>query len=349
MNTVHAVVTDHVRSPLSLSRAQILAARRRAGALTERLAPGDDSLRTAAWAGLQDSMPRAALLSLHARVRETQPSALNNSSLAQIWGPRYSVYVVAAQDRAVFTLGRLPEEAKARQRAEQMAARLREHLAGARLSYDEVGEALEINPNALRYATTTGTVLINWNGARCPVVWSVARPEIEPEDARLELLRRYLHVFGPATSATFAEWAGVSQPAAETAFTSLAGSLLPVETPIGSGWILESDEPSFRDSEEPVAPARLLPSGDAYFLHQGSERKLLVPDPSRRSELWTSRVWPGALMLDGEIRGIWRRANATVTVHAWRRLSRAHRDAVEAEAASMPLPGLEGQIRVRWG
>ena len=46
---------------LPLTRSQILAFRRRAGGLGERLAPGEDSLRRAAWAGLQDSMPRAAL------------------------------------------------------------------------------------------------------------------------------------------------------------------------------------------------------------------------------------------------------------------------------------------------
>ena len=338
-----------MRSQLSLSRVQILAYRRRVGALNERLAPGADSLRAAAWAGLQDSMPRAALLSLHARVRETAPSAWADPSLVQIWGPRYSAYVVADQDRAVFTLGRLPEQAKGRERAEQMATRLREYLAGQRLPYDEIGQALEIHPNALRYAATTGTVLIHWNGARRPVVWSVDQPGIEPADARRELVRRYLHVFGPATSQTFAAWAGVSRQAADNAFTSLAGSLLAVETPIGGAWILERDEPSFGLGDDPVAAARLLPSGDAYFLHQRTERELLVPDPSRRAELWTSRVWPGAVMLDGEIRGTWRRADATVTVHSWGRLSRAHRQAIEAEASSMPLPGLEGQIRVRWG
>jgi Winged helix DNA-binding domain len=338
-----------VRPPLSLTRVQILAFRRRVGALNERLARGADSLRMAAWAGLQDSMPRAALLSLHARVRETSPTAWADPSLVQIWGPRYSAYVVADQDRAVFTLGRLPEQAKGRQRAEQMATRLREHLAGERLPYDEIGRALEIHPNALRYAATTGTVLIHWDGARRPLVWSVAEPDIEPADARRELVRRYLHVFGPATCQTFAAWAGVSQQAARNAFTSLAGSLLGVETPIGSAWILDSDEPLFGLGEDPVAPARLLPSGDAYFLHQKTERELLVPDPSRRAELWTQRVWPGAVMLDGEIRGTWRRAEATVTVHAWGRLSRAHRQAIEAEASAMPLPGLEGHVRIHWG
>jgi hypothetical protein len=60
---------------LNLTRRQVLAFRRQAGALGERLPAGRDSLRRAAWAGLQDSMPRAALLSLHARVEGTCPSS----------------------------------------------------------------------------------------------------------------------------------------------------------------------------------------------------------------------------------------------------------------------------------
>jgi hypothetical protein len=37
-----------------------------------------------------------------------------------------------------------------------------------------------------------------------------------------------------------------------------------------------------------------------------------------------------------------------MTIETWRRLSRAARDAVEAEAESFPLPGVEAQIVVRW-
>ncbi len=38
-----------------------------------------------------------------------------------------------------------------------------------------------------------------------------------------------------------------------------------------------------------------------------------------------------------------------MTVQAWRPLSPAERDAVTAEAESLPLPGLEGKrITVRW-
>ena len=37
-----------------------------------------------------------------------------------------------------------------------------------------------------------------------------------------------------------------------------------------------------------------------------------------------------------------------MTVQPWRRLSPAERDAVVAEAASLPLPGLGGPVVVRW-
>lgn len=94
---------------LDLSRRQILAFRRRVGQLDERLPPGPRSLRRAAWAGLQDSMPRAALISIHARVAGTRPDTWKDPALVQLWGPRFSVYTVARQDVGVFTLGRLPK------------------------------------------------------------------------------------------------------------------------------------------------------------------------------------------------------------------------------------------------
>src|SRR6266576_5982362 len=111
-------------SRIALSRSQILSFRRRAGSLDERLPAGPESLRRAAWAGLQDSMPRAALLSIHARVEGTHPSTWEDPSLVQLWGPRFNVFVVAARDLAVFSLGTFPDDAKGRQRAEVLAARL---------------------------------------------------------------------------------------------------------------------------------------------------------------------------------------------------------------------------------
>jgi len=292
-------------------------------------------------------MPRAALLSLHARVEGVVASSWEDPSLSQLWGPRYSTYVVAKRDFALFSLGRLPDTAKARLRAERIAEQVHAVLDGRRMTDREVGSALGIG-NAIRYAATTGTIAIRWEGARAPVVWTVEAADIAPADACRELARRYLHVFGPTTADGFARWAGISKLSGAEAFASLEPELLPVRSPLGDEWLLTDDEPAMRAAETPPAPARLLPSGDAYFLLQGTERELLVPSADRRQLLWTSRVWPGALLVDGEIRGTWRRAGHLVSIDVWTRLSRAARNAVEAEAAALPLPGLERDVEVVW-
>jgi hypothetical protein len=293
-------------------------------------------------------MPRAALLSIHARVEGAHPLSWEDPSLVQLWGPRFSTYVVPARDHAVFSLGRLPDDVRGRQVAEDVAARLHHFLGGRRMTDREVGRGLRVHPNRFRYAAPTGTVLIRWEGARAPTVWTVPRPEVDPLDARRELARRYLHIFGPTTPASFAQWAGIGPAQAQSTFDALGRSLTAVRTPIGEALILSRDEPAFRARPTPPAPARLLPSGDAYYLLQGADRELLVPEEERRRELWTSRVWPGALLVAGDIVGTWRRSQGTVTVQPWRRLTRLERGAVEAEAASLPLPGGERRIVVRW-
>lgn len=333
---------------IDLIRGQILGHRRAVGALDKRLRPGSDSLRKAAWAGLQDSMPRAALLSIHARVEGAEPGTWEDPSLVQLWGPRFSAYAVAAEDRAVFTLGRLPDDAAGRRRAVTTADRLEAYLDGRALPYGEVGRGLGVAPNSLRYAAPTGRVLIHWDGARQPVIWTVPPPAVDPADARLELARRYLHVLGPGTPAGLGAWAGIKPPAARAAFDAIHVALLPVRTPIGEAWILASDESTFRPPPDPnPETARLLPSGDAFFLLQGADRQLLVPDPALRGRLWTARVWPGVILVGGEPVGTWRRADTLVTIQPWRRLTSTERAAVETEAAALPLPGLAAPIRTR--
>ena len=211
-------------SRLRLTRPQILAFRRHVGALDARLPRGRRSLRRAAWAGLQDSMPRAALLSIHARVEATEPSTWEDPSLVQLWGPRHHAYVV----RGARPRGLLAREAAGRGRRPaarggpgcSVCTRL---LDGTEMTYGEAGRALGEHPNRLRYAAPTGTVVMRWDGARLPTIWTVPAPEVDPRDARLELARRYLHVFGPTTPEAFAQWAGIPKRRGIEAFDGLAG------------------------------------------------------------------------------------------------------------------------------
>jgi hypothetical protein len=134
---------------------------------------------------------------------------------------------------------------------------------------------------------------------------------------------------------------------AAAAFDILSGELIAVRTPIDEAWILASDESGFRQAEG-AASTRLLPSGDTYYLLQGEDRLLLVPDEVNRKRLWTSRVWPGAVLLDGEIVGTWRRSGHKVTVHPWQPFDQTGWELIEAEAASMPLPGVDRPVTVTW-
>ena len=293
-------------------------------------------------------MPRAAVLSIHARVEGTAPDAWADPALVQVWGPRFSVFAVAAEDRAVFTIGRLPEDEAGVRHAVKTADRLEAFLAGREMPFGEAGRGLGVPHNSLRYGAVTGRLLLRWDGARQPTVRAVPAPAENPLDARAELVRRFLHVYGAATEVAFAKWAGISTRSARAGFDAIADELLAVSTPVGDSWILAADEPSFLRGPDEPAPARLLPSGDAYWLLQSADRELLVADEERRPLLWTPRVWPGALLVDGEICGTWRRANADVSVSPWRALNTAERDAVEAEASALPLPGPVDRISVSW-
>lgn len=333
---------------LEVTRPQILAFRRRTGSLDERLPMSAKSLRRAAWAGLQDSMPRAAVISIHARVHRATPGIWEHSTFVQLWGPRYHDYVIAAQDVAIFSLGRLPAQIKTRDRAFTTAQRLHDYLEDRRMPHDEAERAIGLGNNRLRYAALTGRVLLRWDGSRQPIVWTAPPPAVDPSHARLNLARRFLHIFGPTTSTSFHQWAGIPRIEAEAAFQTLAAELIAVRTPIGEAFLLATDEASLRAKPTPPAPARLLPSGDAFFLAWGADRAILVPGPKQQSQLWTSRVWPGALLVNGEITGTWRRSAAVVSIDPWRALSSTEREAVEAEAALLPLPGHKGRITVLW-
>jgi hypothetical protein len=293
-------------------------------------------------------MPRAALLSIHARVDSTPSSVLDDPSLVQVWGPRNSVFVVSAEDRPIFTIGRMPQDEKGRQRSEDVAARIASELGDEERSFADVARAIGADPNGLRYATTTGTILLNWDGGRRPTIRVVPKPEVDPAEVGLELARRFLHIYGPSTAESFGGWAGIRPTSAASTFEVLLPTLTPVSTPIGEAWILNEDEPAVRKPGQPSETVRLLPSGDAYYLLQGRDRELLVNDDTHRDLLWTSRVWPGAVLANGDIIGTWRRSKNKFMIEPWGRVGKVMRDAIETEAAALPLPGEIGEITVTW-
>ncbi len=323
---------------MRVTQEQVVSHRVRVNGLDTRRAFDESGVRAAAHAGLQDSMPRAAILSLHARLEGVAPDVLDDPLLEQVWGPRFSAFVVAAGDRAPFTLGRMPRRGPGRERAIRTAESLTTFLDGRTMSYADAGEQMGVGSNSLRYGTTTGTIVIRWEGSGRPTVTSVDPPDVDEEDARLELARRFLHVFGPATVDDFAHWAGVRPTEARTTFDALSAEVVTATTPIGEAVLLAADTVSFTEPPQSIGGVRLIPSGDALYLLWGAQRHLFVDDEVRRDELWTSRVWPGALLVDGRIVGTWSRRGSTVDVDPWRALTKAEAADLDDAIAGLPVP-----------
>ena len=341
-------------SILPIVRENVLGFRQHATYLDRRLPRA--RLVDAAFAGLQDSSPRSALLALHARVQGVSPSSWEDPRLVQVWGPRGAVYVVPRRDVAVFTLGRSPRDplfaAEVRGAAEKTERAFRTRQ--MRLGKGPSDRALGLNFRDLRITSMTGKVRIVWDGARTS--WRIVEPPRESaERARLELARRFLRSVGPSTPEEFAWWSGgwagsFGSPTrgehsdAQQTFRALENELIEVDLGGRRRWALRTDRHTL-ERAVPVESVRLLPAGDPYLA--SADRALLVPKPRLRSELWPKSVWPGALLVNGEIVGVWRRQVGRVTVRAWRPVEPEVKEILQGEVSSMPIESARKTIHWR--
>lgn len=145
-----------------------------------------------------------------------------------------------------------------------------------------------------------------WLGADGPAVGSAAAL-----DSGRELLRRFLHCYGPATPDGFAYWSLIGVAAARRRFTELAADVQEVSWDGATGSILRADVDELKRAQPP-AGARLLPPSDPYVL--GRDRATLVPDPAQRKAVWPSLGAPGTLVVDGEVVAIWRAQKKSKTL-----------------------------------
>ncbi|MFE6735941.1 winged helix DNA-binding domain-containing protein [Microbacterium sp. NPDC057650] len=223
------------------------------------------------------------------------------------------------------------------QAVDRVDSHLDEVLAGRRLAIDELGAALaqrtasdltpaqkEVwergGPHAagqpvgeavahfcLRILMLRGRICFApRDGERAPFVlveeWlGRPLPAVEPERARAELLRRYLHCYGPSTRADFAAWLGVRAGDVAPWWDLLTDELVEIDTGRRT-WMLAADVDTLRAASMPEG-VRLLPPRDPYT--QARDRGTLV-DPAHQREVWKTVGDPGTLLVDGEIVGVWR-------------------------------------------
>jgi hypothetical protein len=339
-SVIEASPSHTARVATRVSRDQVLRFRARVSHLDRKLPLG--SFAKAAWGGLQDSVPRAGVISLHARVAGTKPDSWEDPSLVQIWFRGGTDYIVPREDAGIFTLGSYPRDPERAAAVERLADDIHRAVEGRTLKVAEVagilGHALPTHPRA---SAVTGRVHIRWDASSIWLI-PVERPDIDVEDARRELARRFLHWFGPATKGGLARWAGVQPRDATATWKAIEHELAPVETDGADGdsrFMLATDLEAL-ERAEPISGVRLLPFDDAFTKLDDA---LLLRDETLRARAlprgYSRGFIPGTILVDGEIVGVWQRQQRRVRLHPFGKLPARVRDAVEQEALAFPIAG----------
>ncbi|MET8177144.1 winged helix DNA-binding domain-containing protein [Streptomyces clavifer] len=154
------------------------------------------------------------------------------------------------------------------------------------------------------------------------------------EEALAEVVRHYLHAYGPATSQQFAQWLSAPRRWAAELFTSLGDELRPVDVEGSPAWQLAADagvEQPFVEHE-----LRLMPYFDAYVV--GSHpREQVFPGPAGERALSSGQAGTVQVMtIGGTAAGIWHQKRSgrkvELRVEAFTALDKRRLDELETQA-----------------
>jgi hypothetical protein len=164
-------------------------------------------------------------------------------------------------------------------------------------------------------------------------------PDIDPDLARAELLRRYLRCYGPSTRGDFAAWAGIHAGDTDPWWNLVGDELTQVEVG-GTSWILTEDLDALRLAPMPKG-VRLLPPRDPYT--QMRDRETIV-DKKYHPEVWKTVGEPGTVLAGGNIIGTWRPRKSgrklAITIKTFGTLPDRDKKALQGEAEQVaPLRG----------
>ncbi|MGH9111947.1 MAG: winged helix DNA-binding domain-containing protein [Acidimicrobiales bacterium] len=212
----------------------------------------------------------------------------------------------------------------------------------------DVCDVHHVPDQLLRLAGTAGVFCYGWPQADRQMltgteIWLGGPLGGDVAAARLELVRRFVHAFGPAGPRHFAAWTGVGAVDARDRFERLRPELAEVNLDGVVAWMLADDLGALGDPPL-AAGARLLPSGDPFLAQR--DRSTLLPDKAAQRTVWRPAGGPGLVLVTGRPMATWRARVAAgrldVVVGPFTKLSDRQRSAVEQEAALIaPFRGRE--------
>lgn len=307
--------------------------------------------------GLQAQNLGAALLGVRARSSAVTESGLLDvldagHELVRSWLMRSTVHLVAASDvrwmtalfgpmiERRFGSGRWPELGITPSVIEAAIPRVREVLAGRRLTRHELTDSLAERGVRLAddgQAATHLLLALSARGVTCrgPEVGRESSFALlddwvsdaaDPAEPMAELARRYFRAFGPATAADFTTWSGLPSRAA---IRAIRDELAEVEFDGRRGYRL--------GTVEPRPGLRLLPMFDNYLIGYRDRSALL--EPRLHSQVYVGGIIKATVVSDGRIVGTWtltKNAKSwTVDITPFGKLSAAQRRELERERADL--------------
>ena len=137
-----------------------------------------------------------------------------------------------------------------------------------------------------------------------PDVWLASWQDVDPDEAVVEVARRYLRAYGPATKEDFSRWSGGGWPGVgKAAWAGLAGELVPVGIEGRRADALEADL-KLLTAPTQGSTVRLLPSFDPYLMGHNNRDHLF--EPAYRPRVSRIAGWISAVVLvDGRVVGTW--------------------------------------------
>ncbi len=163
--------------------------------------------------------------------------------------------------------------------------------------------------------------------------WIDREPDIMPE-AEAELVRKFLHCYGPSTARYFSIWLGCSLKQAKRLWQLAAPEMAAVTVDGKTAYMLECDLPDLLDAEGDEGKLLLLGSNDPYLGLR--DRKLILPDESLHKMIWKFVGNPGVVLKGGRIIGTWNTIihddTADFRITVWKELSAVEEDKLKALA-----------------
>lgn len=320
--------------------------------------------------GLHAQVLSYAELALLARVEEIESEFMERAlweerSLVKTWAMRGTLHLLPSDEYPLWqaALSTYQHYLKpvwlrhfgfTREELEQVMTAVAQALDGRILTREELAEEVSAVTGSARLGTklldSWGATLkpASFRGHLCfgpnqgqnvrftrPDWWLSNWQEVKPGEALLEVTRRYLSAYGPATPEDYERWFGLSTAQAKAQINSLGEEVSLVELAGTQAWVLTRHVEEIA-AASPTGSVQLLPGFDPYVIGAARDEPALLANAFKervyRPQGWISPV----LLVNGRMDGVWQhnqKANRVeVQIESFETLPQWARRAAEVEA-----------------